>query len=412
MKASIIIIGDEILIGQVIDTNSGRLAQQLTLIGVSVVRIITVTDQQLDILNAIRFSIQDSDLILMTGGLGSTKDDVTKYAIAKYMGVEMYFDQVVYDRIEAMYKKLNRFFSPHLRNQCFMPQGVELIPNSMGTAPGMRFRKDKKQIISMPGVPYEMKAIMEEYVLPELKEASDQTLFHYTIHTACTGETIIENKITHIVNTFPDHINISYLPSIGSVKIRLSAIGTNEKLLEAEVMSFANKIIDILGDIVFGFNDTSLQAELKKICIQKNITIATAESCTGGAIASRIVTVPGSSAYFKSGIVAYSNEIKQQILQIDASILENFGAVSEQTVKAMVDGVIDLFGVDVAVAISGIAGPDGGSQDKPVGTIWICVGNKSNKVTFHLLNGKNRDKNIEAGTMYALDILRKYVMNL
>lgn len=411
MTASILIVGDEILIGQVTDTNSGWMAQQLTAIGISVVRILTVTDQQQDIVNALNLAIHDTDLILMTGGLGPTKDDVTKMAIAEFMGVGMYFDQGVYDRIESMFKKLNRVLSPHHRNQCLMPEGVELIHNSMGTAPGMLFRKDRKRLISMPGVPFEMKAIMNEYVVPALKKLSDQQLFHFTIHTACTGETIIENKITHIVDTFPEYIKIAYLPSVSAVKLRLTGIGNTENL-EGEVMSFANQIIETLGDIVYGFNETTLQAELQKLCIDKHLTTATAESCTGGAIAAKIVSISGSSAYFKGGIVAYSNAIKQNILHVDQATLETYGAVSEETVQAMVDGVIDLLAVDVAVAISGIAGPDGGTSEKPVGTIWICAGNKNDKVTFLLRNGKFRDKNIEAGTMYALDILRKFVMKL
>lgn len=412
MKACILIVGDEILIGQIQDTNSGWIAQQLSDIGIHLVRVLTVSDEHADIVDGLNLAFQVSDIVLMTGGLGPTKDDVTKLAIADFMGVEMYFDWSVYDRIKTMFKKLNRTLSPHHRNQCQMPQGVELLHNSMGTAPGMLFKKNGKYIISMPGVPFEMKAIMHDHAIPMLTALSDQKIFHFTILTARTGETIIENQISHIVESLPDHIKIAYLPSISAVKVRLSGAGSKTALLEQEVMFYAQQIMDTLGEIVYGVNGTTLQAELQKLCIQKQVKIATAESCTGGNIAARIVSVPGSSTYFNGSIVAYSNDIKQHILHVNPRILDIHGAVSEETVMAMVDGVIDLLQADVAVGVSGIAGPDGGTEDKPVGTIWLCVGTKTHKTTHLLTSGKFRDKNIEAATMYGLDMLRRFVKKM
>ncbi len=412
MKASILIIGDEILIGQIADTNSGWIAQQLAAIGISLVNILTVADEHDAILSGLQLTTQTSDIVLMTGGLGPTKDDVTKVAIADFLGVDMYFDQSVFDRIASMFKKLNRELSPHHHNQCLMPESVSLIHNSMGTAPGMLFRKDEKYIISMPGVPFEMKAIMNEHVVPMLSNLSDQKIFHFTIKTACTGETIIENRITPIVAQLPEHIKVSYLPSIGAVKVRLTGSGTLSEHLEQEVMNFAQQMIDILGDIVFGFNETSIQESLQNLCIEKQIKVATAESCTGGNIAAKIVSVPGSSEYFKGSIIAYSNEIKINQLQVDQHIIEQHGVVSEETVIAMVNGVIDLLNVDVAVAVSGIAGPDGGTTEKPIGTIWLCVGTKEKKNTYLLHSGKHREKNIEAATIYGLDMLRRFVKEM
>ena len=410
MKACLIIIGDEILIGQIIDTNSGWIAQQLSTLGIPVVKILSVKDEHSHIIEAIEQALSVADVVFMTGGLGPTKDDVTKIALAEFMGVGMYFDQAVYDRIENMFKKLGRTLSDRHRNQCLMPEGVELIRNSMGTAPGMLFRKGSKMIISMPGVPFEMKAIMTEYVLDMLKIKSDQKLFHYTIHTACTGETIIENQISSIVDTLPDYIKIAYLPSISAVKLRLTGEGKQSDRLEEEVLAYAEKIVETLGDIVYGYNETSLENELMKLCVQKNIRVATAESCTGGAVAARIVSLSGSSSYFNGSVVAYSNEIKNKVLGVSKETLTNYGAVSKYTVMEMVDGVLNVLDADVAVAVSGVAGPEGGTPDHPVGYIWLCVGTKTKKETFLLKSGKYRDKNIEASVMYALDLLRRFVI--
>lgn len=410
MKACLIIIGDEILIGQIIDTNSGWIAQQLSTLGIPVVKILSVKDEHSHIIEAIEQALSVADVVFMTGGLGPTKDDVTKIALAEFMGVGMYFDQAVYDRIEHMFKKLGRTLSDRHRNQCLMPEGVELIRNSMGTAPGMLFRKGSKMIISMPGVPYEMKAIMTEYVLDMLKIKTDQKLFHYTIHTACTGETIIENLISSIVETLPDNIKIAYLPSISAVKLRLTGEGKQSDRLEEEVLAYAENIVETLGDIVYGYNETSIENELMQLCVQKNIRVATAESCTGGAVAARIVSLSGSSSYFNGSIVAYSNEIKDKVLGVKKETLKKYGAVSEYTVIEMVDGVLNLLDADVAVAVSGVAGPEGGTIDHPVGYIWLCVGTKTKKETFLLKSGKYRDKNIEASVMYALDLMRRFVI--
>lgn len=410
MKACIIIVGDEILIGQVTDTNSGWIAQQLFSIGISVVSIMTVSDKLDDIQDALRKATSCADIILMTGGLGPTKDDITKIALADFLGVGMYFDMAVYDRIKTMFAKLNRTLSPHHHNQCNMPEGVELIHNSMGTAPGMLFRKDDNIIISMPGVPFEMKAIMNEYVVSMLQGMTKQHLFHYTINTACTGETIIENLISAIVDSMPSHISVAYLPAIGEVKLRLTGQGMDYDLLKSEIMAFAGKITDRLGNIVYGFNDTNLETALMHLCINKKIKVTTAESCTGGSVAARIVSISGSSDYFKGSIVAYSNEIKHRILHVGNDTLEQYGAVSERTVTEMVDGALDGLQADVAVAISGIAGPGGGTPEKPVGTIWICAGNKSQKDTFLLKSGKNRQLNIQAATQYALNMLRLFII--
>ena len=410
MQASIITVGDEILIGQVIDSNSAWLGQQLSEIGISVKKIWSVADESDQIILGMKQALEETDILFMTGGLGPTKDDITKKAIADFLGRDMYFDEPTFERIKSIFEKLGRSMSPSHHDQCLMPNGVEILYNSMGTAPGMLFRHDGKIIISMPGVPYEMKAIMSEIVLPMIKSTSSIKICHKTILTACTGETTIENMISDIVTSMPSYIKVAYLPAIASVRLRLSGTGSNETELNDEIQHYTQLISQKLGDIVYGYDDSSLEQEILTLAIQKDLKISTAESCTGGAIASRLVTVPGSSAYYMGSIVAYDNAVKQNLLQVPEETISRYGAVSEETVKAMVIGANHALQSDVSIGVTGIAGPDGGTPEKPVGHIWICVGNKDIQETFLLKAGKNRLKNIETTTFYALDMLRKFIL--
>jgi nicotinamide-nucleotide amidase len=410
MNASIITVGDEILIGQVIDTNSAWLGQQLSDIGIRVRKSWSVSDDHGQIILAMQQALDETDILFMTGGLGPTKDDITKKAIADFLGVDLYFDQPTFERIQKIFVKLGRVMSPHHHDQCLMPVGVQILRNSMGTAPGMFFRHNEKMIISMPGVPYEMKAIMNEEVLPWLSQSSDKHIYHKTILTACTGETAIESAIGDIISEMPENIKIAYLPSIASVRVRLSGLGKDKDELIGLVEKYAERISQKLGDIVFGYGDSSLEKEICHLCVQKNLKISTAESCTGGAIAAKLVTIPGSSSYFMGGIVAYDNDVKNDLLKVKPETLLLHGAVSEQTVIEMIDGVNQLLKTNIAVSISGIAGPDGGTIEKPVGTIWVCVGNDVDKTTYLLKTGKDRAKNIETATIYALDLLRRFIL--
>lgn len=411
MQASIMTIGDEILIGQVVDTNSSWISRALSDIGIAVKKMWSVGDESDEIILGLEQALAETDLLFITGGLGPTKDDITKKIIASYLDQEMVFHENTYQRIQHIFKKLDRPMSPSLKDQCWMPVGAEILHNSMGTAPGMWFDHRGKIIISMPGVPYEMKAIMHEEVLPRLATLSGKTIIHKTILTACTGETIIENKISNIIAQMPPYIKVAYLPAIASVRVRLSGTQVGDQAIQNEVEHFTNLIVDELEDIVYGYDDSSLENEILKISVAKNIKVSTAESCTGGAIAAKLVTIPGSSAYFNGGIVAYDNVIKEQVLSVNPSILASYGAVSEQTVIAMVKGGNQMMQTDVCVAISGIAGPDGGSAEKPVGTMWICVGNNDIQSSFLLKAGKDRIKNIETATIYALFNLRKFILD-
>lgn len=410
MLAAILTVGDEILIGQVVDTNSAWLGQHLSEIGVTVKKSWSVADTHEDITLGLKQALAEADIVFMTGGLGPTKDDMTKKAIADFLGVEMFFHQDTYDRIKRIFDRMGRAMSAAHDDQCLMPVGTQILTNSMGTAPGMLFRHEGKMIISMPGVPYEMKAIMTEEVLPMLVAQVDTTIVHKTILTIGVGETTIENELSDIISTFPSFLKIAYLPSLAQVRLRLSATGNDKTQLNNTVEYFANQIIEKLGDIIYGYGDSSLEKEIALLCHEKKINIGMAESCTGGHIASKIVSIPGSSAFFSGGFVSYSYESKVNLLHVNPATLTTYGAVSEETVKEMVDGTIDDLKVDVALSVSGIAGPDGGTPDKPVGTIWICVGNKENKVTYLLKAGKDRSKNIEIASIYALNLLRKFIL--
>jgi len=412
MQAAIITVGDEILIGQVIDTNSAYLGQKLSEIGIQLKKTFSVGDQHNEIILGLSQALNEADIVFMTGGLGPTKDDITKKAIADFLGLELFFHQETFDRIKGIFERMGRPMSPSHNDQCLMPQGVQILKNSMGTAPGMLFYHQGKRIISMPGVPYEMKSIMEEVVIPILMAESINFIIHKTILTCGVGETTIENKISDIVSTFPPNIKIAYLPALAQVRLRISGTGQNESELQHMVTHYTTLISDRISDVIYGYGDTSLEKEIYNLSFEKGLKIGTAESCTGGLIASKLVSIPGSSAYFMGSIVAYSNDIKTNILKVKNETLNIHGAVSEETVKEMVDGAIDILNVDIAVAVSGIAGPDGGTLEKPVGTIWICAGSRQNKVTYLLKAGKDRLKNIEIASIYALNLLRKFLLEV
>jgi len=409
-KAVILTIGDELLIGQTIDTNSAWMGEKLSEIGIEIVEKIVISDTKEGIISGLDRAMDKGDIVLITGGLGPTKDDITKKVMAEYFGMDMRFDEPTYERIKKLFARWGRSTTEAHKEQCYMPDGVKILENKMGTAPGMQFDKNDKILISMPGVPFEMKYIMENSVLPLLKkEYNNQSIVHHTILTAGEGETRIAQKIEPILNRFPNHISIAYLPNLGSVKLRLTAKGIEENLLKREVLSFSQEIEQTLGDLVYGFDKETLSSTIGKLALEKGLTIGTAESCTGGLVSSQIVKTPGSSAYFQGSVITYSNVLKNKLLGVKMDTLTTYGAVSEQTVKEMVIGANNHLGVDVSVAISGIAGPTGGTEEKPVGTIWIACGNESKIDTLKILAGKNREKNIEYASKYALNVLRKFL---
>jgi nicotinamide-nucleotide amidase len=412
VNACVLTIGDEILIGQVVDTNSAWIGQKLREYGISLTKIVSIGDDHQDIVDNLKDLTATHDLVLITGGLGPTKDDITKKAIADFLNVEMFFHEETYLRIQKIFEILDRPISQSHYDQCFMPEGVKILRNSMGTAPGMWFEKEDFCIVSMPGVPYEMKAIMGEELLSLIKQKYVSCkILNKTLLTAGKGETEIEDIITPVLNEMPPHLKIAYLPGLGQVRVRISIFGEKDNDdLDSELKIYSDKIENKLNDIVFGYEDSNLETEIGKICITKNLKIGTVESCTGGAASSRLVSVPGASSYFEGSIIAYSNLLKNKILSVDENILSTVGAVSEEAVKSMIDGGIDALNTNAILAISGIAGPTGGTTEKPVGTIWIAAGNKEYKITKLLKNGKNREKNIELAAQHGLNLLRKFLL--
>lgn len=409
-KAIILTIGDELLIGQTIDTNSAWLGEQVNLIGIHIEEKIALQDTKESIISGIDRALSKGNIVLITGGLGPTKDDITKKVMADHFGMGMIFHEPTWERIESLFARWGRPTTPAHRDQCYMPDGATILENKMGTAPGMLFEVNGKILISMPGVPYEMKYIMENSGLPFLKENyTSQAIVHHTILTAGDGESRIAAQIESIVDQFPKHISIAYLPNLGTVKLRLTAKGTSDTHLKDQLLTYGKQIEDILADLVYGHDKESLPSVIGKLALDKNLKIGTAESCTGGMVASKIVSIPGSSQYFEGSVVTYSYQLKETILKVSPDTLKTHGAVSEETVTEMVAGATDHLGVDVAVAISGIAGPGGGTKDKPVGTVWIACGNRENIVTKKILAGKDRQKNIEYASNYAMNLLRKFL---
>ncbi len=409
-KITIITIGDELLIGQVVDTNSAFMARELNLNGMEVFRQVTIADTMDEIQSSLKDAFIHSDVVLMTGGLGPTKDDVTKKALAEYFGVGMTFSEVTWERIQRFFERFGRETTPAHREQCFMPANAELLTNKMGTAPGMWMEEGGKVVVSMPGVPYEMEYLMKNEVIPRLREQHElRPIAHRTLLTIGEGESRLAAKIEDLEEQLPDHIQLAYLPNLGQVRLRLTGRGATEEQLAQDLQIHGDAIRERLRDFVYGEGTTSIEAVLGEELKSQGLTLATAESCTGGYIAHRITSVPGSSVYFQGSIIAYANRIKEELLDVRTETLEAHGAVSKTTVEEMVQGAIKTLGGDLAIAVSGIAGPGGGTPDKPVGTIWIAVGNKDHVETLLIHGSKDRDKNIRYTASRALGLLWKFL---
>ena len=375
MNVEIIVIGDELLIGQVTDTNSGWIARELNHIGWEVTEITTVRDRSREITDALNSSFGRVDVVLMTGGLGPTKDDITKQTLCDYFGGKLVFDESVFANVEAIFRRRKLTMNDSTRNQAYVPNVCTVIQNSVGTAPVMWFERNGKVLVSMPGVPTEMKTVMKEAVISRLREYFQD---HSSIlHRTCLVKEFTESRLSETLSDFeaqlPACIKLAYLPTPGVIRLRLTARGDEESYLQKIIDDEFFKLRTILGSHLFCGSDTTLAGALGSILTERGETLATAESCTGGNIAHEITRVAGSSVYFKGSVVAYSNEVKARVLNVSSETLSGFGAVSRETVLQMVSGVQRLLSSDCAIATSGIAGPGGGSVEKPVGTVWIAV---------------------------------------
>jgi len=405
IKAAILTIGDELLNGQTIDTNSAWISQELGSFGIQITCKMSVSDQEKAIRHGLDTLYVDANIVIVTGGLGPTKR-----SLANYFGDELIFSEKTYDRLAAYFSKRGRTPLEAHRQQCMLPKSAELISNDRGTAPGMWIAHDERYLLSMPGVPSEMKGIMHNGGLERISALNTDTHIDYQIlRTIGIGESMVAERIRPILQKMPDHIQIAYLPGIASVKLRLTAVGQNKELLETSNALVAEQIKEELGDYVYGEGDLTIQEVIGQLARERDCMIGTAESCTGGHISQLITSISGSSSYYKGSVIAYANEVKTNILGVSLDDLEQHGAVSEPVVQQMVKGLIDHIGVDLAVAVSGIAGPNGGTPTKPVGTIWIAVGDKTRTETKKLSISKNRELNIQYTAVYALDLLRRFL---
>ena len=414
INASIITIGDELLIGQTIDTNSAFIAQELNKIGIWVRRRVAVGDVWDDIWQALDEEGKHSQIIIITGGLGPTADDITKPLLCKYFGGKMVVDENVLNHVKYLFEKVYRRPGPILeRNlkQAEVPDVCEVLHNARGSAPGMLFRKEGKFFISLPGVPHEMKGLIMDEVIPVLlKEFTMPAIVHRTAFTAGQGESMIAELLLDFETSLPSHIKLAYLPNYGMVKLRLTATGTVKKEIENELTPYFEKLQELVKEWLVANEDEGLEIVIGKILKANGKTMATAESCTGGYIASLITSIAGSSAYYKGSVVSYANEVKENILGVKHETLTSTGAVSEETVAEMVKGAIAKLNVDYALATSGIMGPDGGTEEKPVGTVWIAVGNKEKTETLKLNLRFDRQRNIAMTATNALNFLRKFIL--
>lgn len=408
MLAEIITIGDEILIGQIVDTNSAWMAQKLNLAGIKVKQITSVSDERVHILDSLRQASLRADLILITGGLGPTKDDITKKTLAEYFQVGLRIDN---DALENVKQIFARHKSPMLDTnlrQAEVLDNCTTLLNKNGTAPGMWIEDKGKIFVSMPGVPFEMMYMMEELVIPKIKTSFKlPSIVHHTILTAGLGESIIADKISEIENSLPSHIGLAYLPKLGMVRLRLSGMGSDADQLNNEIGAYAKRIVEQLDEYVIAESDTPIEKVILDFMEIRGLTLSTAESCTGGYISHLITQQAGSSKVFKGGAVSYSDELKKSMLGVSEDTLNEFGAVSEETVKEMAVGAIMNYHSDYSISVSGIAGPDGGSPDKPVGTVWIAVSGKGKTVTKKFQFGNKRIQNIERSAINALSLLYK-----
>lgn len=412
MKAEIITIGDELLIGQTIDTNSAWMGAELSKIGFDVRRKISIHDLRVDILETLKESSEKADVILLTGGLGPTSDDITKQTLCEFFNTRLVVDKEVFAMVERMMSKRNFPMNENNRRQAEVPESCRVLKNSAGTAPGMWFENDGKIFISMPGVPNEMKHLMTEHVLPELKQRfTSQVIIHRNIMTYGSAEAVLAEKLYGFEASLPEEIKMAYLPTEGIIKLRLTATGTNGRLINSLIEEQVSKLYEVIPDLIYGENEETLEMVTGKLLKERNKTVCTAESCTGGQIAHLITSVPGSSNYFKGSVIAYDNIVKTEVLNVPSELIDSYGAVSEQVVIKMAEGARQLLKTDFALSTSGIAGPDGGTESKPVGTIWIAVTSDKGTISEKRVYGNDRIVNINRFSVAALNLLRMQIIS-
>lgn len=408
ITAEILAIGDELLYGQTLDTNSHWISGKLTDAGIRVIRRTTVGDNETDILQAFALAEQRADVVLITGGLGPTSDDLTKPCLAKYFNCEIKIHEEALAEITAFFEKRGRAMTETNRQQAALPVCCEKITNAIGTAPGMWFERNGKVFVSMPGVPHEMKKMMEDSVLPKIREKfKPPVIVHRIIRTAGIGESFLADKIAEWEKQLPPHIRLAYLPGLGEVKLRLTASGENEAILHEQLQKQIDRLRPIISEYIYSLSDDPLEKAVGNLLREKKLTLAIAESCTGGYVSHLITSVPGSSDYFMGSMIPYAYEIKMRQLGVKPETLEKYGAVSEPTIIEMANIVRAKFSTDIGVATSGIAGPGGATPEKPVGLVWIAYSDKYKTVTKKLQLGTDRLLNIKLASTALLNLIRQ-----
>lgn len=406
--AELLTIGDEILYGQIVDTNSQWMSVELDKIGIKVVRKTTVGDVESEMLTAFAEAEKRADVILITGGLGPTSDDLTKPCLAKYFNCGLAMNEEALAEVTEFFKSRGRELTEINRQQAALPTACVKITNALGTAPGMWFDKDNKVFMSMPGVPHEMKKMMTDLVLPRLATKYQLPVIHHkVIRTIGIGESFLAEKIADWEKALPAHIKLAYLPSLGEVKLRLTGFGTSLQQLETETNQLVEKLQERVGQFIYGFGEEPIEVVLGRTLRARKLTLSIAESCTGGYLSHLITSVPGSSEYFLGTMIPYAYEIKMRQLGVKPETLEKYGAVSEPTIIEMANIVRAKFSTDIGVATSGIAGPGGATPDKPVGTVWIAYSDKHQTVTKKLRLTKDRMLNIKLASAAVLNLIRQ-----
>jgi nicotinamide-nucleotide amidase len=405
--AELLTIGDELLFGQIVDTNAQWMSVALSNAGIRVIRKTTVGDEEDEMLLAFAEAEKRADIILITGGLGPTSDDLTKPCLAKYFGCGLKVHEEALAEVTEFFKSRGRELTEVNRQQAALPDCCEKITNKIGTAPGMWFERNGKVFVSMPGVPHEMKLMMTDIIIPKLKQTFRTIIIHHqVIRTVGIGESFLAEKISGWERSLPSHIKLAYLPGLGEVNLRLTAMGDSIASLKNDTDAFTKKLNGLVGEYIYGYGEEPLEVVVGKQLLEKRLTLAIAESCTGGYLSHLITSVPGSSAYFQGSMIPYSYEIKMDQLGVNPETLSKFGAVSEETIREMANLVRIKFNTDVGVATSGIAGPGGATPEKPVGTVWIAYADKRETKARKLQLSKDRILNIKFASMAALNLLR------
>lgn len=411
MKSTIITIGDEILIGQILDTNSQYISQKLNEAGITVGERTSIGDEAEQIERTLERALGDSDVVIITGGLGPTKDDITKYTLARWFGSRLMFDERTAEHVKTLLARRGIEFNDLNRGQAMVPECCTVLFNAHGTAPGMWFERDGKVVVSMPGVPFEMKHLMEDEVMPRLRRRFTlRSIVHRTMITAGIAESVLAERIAEWEDALPQGLKLAYLPAPNIVRLRLSAYETDDAEMRAEIDREFTKLYDIIPSNIVGFEQASMQELVHNRLTETGRTLAVAESCTGGAIASMFTAMAGASQYLLCGVVSYSNASKAKVLGVDPQAIERYGAVSEQVALQMADGARRISGADYAISTTGIAGPTGGTAEKPVGTVWIGIATPER--TFAVLRdcGTDRSQIISRASAYAVALLHEQLM--